>query len=150
MNIISEWTNMSNIKKVSFLSAVVTICGFFLSLYSEDASSLTQNINGSPKNVIGENNGTMIINQNEQIADSKGYVLRNSSVGVSLVLSEPDLMVLQDESKQVCNAISGTPISLTGRSVSSNNVPIWREVKIEAGDCSGKVGWVSSSLVSYE
>lgn len=147
MKIINTFRGMSMVKKVGFIASIATILSFGLSLFS-NADTVKQTINGDKNTVIGENKANITINYGDSSSNTKGYVLRNK--GVSLVLSEPSLDVVTDKSKHVCNAIAGTPITLTGRSADASGIPMWKEIIITSGECAGKKGWASLSVISYE
>ncbi len=145
---------MSITKKISVAGSFATILGVAIATYSAFVASSEQEINqvmnGDKNTVVGENSGHISINYNENSSNSKNLVLRNSTTGVSLVLSEPDITVVTDKTKHVCAVISGTPVSLTGKVSDINASPRWKEISILKGECAGKTGWVSASVLSFE
>ncbi|MBR8842397.1 hypothetical protein [Pseudoalteromonas sp. JC3] len=154
MGIFIEWSKMSMLKKVSVAASFATIVGTLIAGYSAFVSSgearVNQTINGEKNTVIGEVSGQLTINYNDTGSKSQNLVLRNRSTGVSLIISEPNIMAATDKSKHVCNAIAGTPVVLTGRVADMSGIPMWKEVSILKGDCAGKVGWASVSVLGYD
>lgn len=143
---------MSFVVKVGFWGSIASIVGLAITFLPLTASSIEQQVvNGSKSTVIGENNGTINIGYGDSNQSAKkGHVLRNQQYGVALVVSKPDLNVITDKSYHICNAIAGTQIELTGRSLDMSGLSYWKEVAILSGECSGRVGWTTVSNISYE
>jgi len=149
MNFIEEFKGLSTVKKIGLIASITGILGFGISLVSS-ADTVKQTINGDKNTVIGENKGSITINYGDAQLEAQRYVLRNRSAGISLIVSEPDISAATDKSKHVCNALAGTPIKLTGKSADMSGVPMWKEVIIQKGECAGKKGWASTSVISFE
>ncbi|MFC3153476.1 hypothetical protein ACFOEK_20715 [Litoribrevibacter euphylliae] len=138
-------------KKISFWGSLASILGLVVAFTATEATSINQNTNGNQNNVIGENNGTININQGgSSQSDHESYVLKNPKYGSVLVVSEPNLMAATDSNKHVCMAISGASVTLSGEKSAHAGVDMWRKVKIENGECAGKSGWAAIENISYE
>ncbi|MEE2730549.1 MAG: hypothetical protein VYA55_06970 [Pseudomonadota bacterium] len=139
-------------KKLSLWGSIASIFGLFLAFMSINATSVEQNVNGNQNNVIGENKGTININQGSNSPETKKeYVLRNPKAGSVLVISEPDpIAASTDSSRHVCMAMPGTVVSLTGEKANYAGIDMWRKVRITSGDCEGKIGWAALENISYE
>lgn len=137
-------------KKIGLWGSVASIIGLIVAL-TTNADSQTHNITGNQNAVIGNNSGSINVNygQAQEATSSNQLILNNHSSGISLVTSEPSISTVSDESKHICNAIAGTPIKLTGK-VANEGYLQFKQVQIIAGECQGKVGWVSSHLVAYK
>ncbi|MRT57767.1 hypothetical protein GJV11_16750 [Enterobacteriaceae bacterium RIT693] len=153
-NFINEWRVASMTKKIGLIASICTILGLILSFYSSFVSSNEVNVNNNSQGagglIVGNNSGSVTINNNQQNSASTTLILRNPSGGVSGVVAEPNLSAATDPTKFVCRAITGTRVSLTGRTSEMNGIVMWKEISILDGDCSGKSGWVSISNLAYK
>ena len=138
-------------KKVSFWGSLASIVALAIAI-TTNAQTTTQNISGNQNTVIGTTNAPVTINYNQEseVAVTKTQlVLNNRDSGVSLVLSKPSISFVTDSSYYVCEALAGTPIELTGNT-SSEGFTSFKQVKILAGECQGKIGWASASVIKYK
>ncbi|WP_139130746.1 hypothetical protein [Salinivibrio sp. SS2] len=138
-------------KKIGFWGSIASILGLAIGVYSMQAASNSQEINGNKNHVINENNGTININQGgDSYGASKAYILRNQSSGAVLVVAKPEVTAAMDKDSHVCMAPAGTEIVLTGKKASHSGIDMWRQVKITSGECTGKTGWASIENISYQ
>lgn len=136
---------MKNIKIIGTLCSILGLAWAIISY----ATPINQTVNNNSGYIIGENNGGVNINYAPNSDQNDQLILKNPKYGVSLVISVPDLSVIQDKTKHVCSAIAGTPIELTGR-VTEGNVLPFKEVKIIKGECAGKIGWASPQNITFK
>lgn len=137
--------------KIGLWGSFASIAGLIIALSSNQAISNNQTINGNQNNVIGENSGTININQGSNSnSQGKYYILKNPKVGAVLVVSKPEIMAALDKDNHVCMANAGTEILLTGQKSSYAGIDMWQQVKITSGECVGKMGWVAIENISYE
>lgn len=149
MRFVQFHKGMNTLEKFSFWGSLSSIIGLAVAFTSTPAISIEkQVVSGNSNTVVGENHGSININYGNS-KSQKGYVVRNRSTGVTLMVSEPTIDAALDPSKHVCNIVAGTDISLTGKN-SSDSLPIFKEVKVLSGECSGRYGWVSTENISYE
>ncbi|MBW1931165.1 MAG: hypothetical protein JRH08_18990 [Deltaproteobacteria bacterium] len=142
-------------QKIGFWGSIASIIGLiiYFSPIQSRSGDYVQNLtitHGNQSPAIMENKGNININYNNQMPlTSKSYVLRNPGGGSVLVVSLPSIEAVTDQSKHICLAIAGTPISLLPETVKKNGIE-WRKIEIKEGLCAGKIGWVVTENVSYE
>ena len=136
--------------KIGLWGSVASIVALVYS-FPSTADQTTQNISGSHNTVVGENHGDININYGspEKSASQNQLILNNSTAGSVLIRSETDMSTLTDNATHVCLAISGTPIQLTGKETSQGFMK-YKEVKILAGECKGKIGWATHEVLAYK
>jgi hypothetical protein len=135
------------------IASIVSAAIAALTLYSSPSASQAGNQTttyGNQSPAINEPKGDINIQYNNAAPAAKGHVLRNKTAGASLVVSEPNIDAGMDEKKRVCMAIAGTPITLLGETAKLQGIDMWRKVKIDNGDCAGKVGWAAIENISIE
>ncbi|MNR25255.1 hypothetical protein D3C85_1423940 [compost metagenome] len=136
--------------KIGLWGSVASIVALVYSL-SSTADQTTQNVNGSHNTVVGENHGGININYGSSVNGNNPnqLILKNSAAGSVLIRSETDMSTLTDKTTHICLAISGTPIQLTGRE-KTQGVMEYKEVKVLAGQCEGKIGWAAHEVIAYK
>lgn len=123
-------------KKITIAASIATIIGVIFSITSYAGKDNHNTINGD-------------INIQHQQAPKTGSTIVLDNKGSSaLVTSEPSIKNIADTSTHVCLAHSGTPISVTGKKASHGPIQ-FRQVKILSGECKGRVGWASHSVIAY-
>ena len=139
-------------KKLTAAASIAGILGTAIALYStfvvsNEQPKVQQQIDGTKHTIIGENSGTLNITYNEPSTNSNSLVLSRSVP----VFSEPDLLnVIQDKSKQVCpSATAGLSVTLTGKQHTESSSHHWKQIKLNGGSCSGKIGWVLDNALAY-
>ena len=85
--------------------------------------------------------------------DAPDFTLLNQD-GESVTLSDYSDKVIvvafiYTSCPDVCLAISGTPIQLTGKEKNQGFMK-YKEVKILAGECKGKIAWAAHEVLAYK
>jgi len=139
-------------KKIGIAASVAGILGVVISFYStfvvsNEQPRINQTINGTKNTVIGKTSGSVIINYNSELDQQSKLVLKRTLP----VTSIPNLFAtIQDTSKHICkSAYGGTSVTLTGKEHNENGLHLWKQVKINNGECSGKIGWVPGYELEY-
>jgi hypothetical protein len=130
----------------SIVSAAIAAIALYAPSATQAGNQATTSAPQSP--AVNVNTGNIIYNNSNSTGSAKRYVLRNSKAGVSLIVSEPIIDAATDTKKHVCMALAGTPVSVLDEKRES--ALVWRRVKIENGDCTGKTGWAAAENISFE
>lgn len=142
------------VKKITLWGSLATIISLFVSIFWPQATSENQTTYGNQSPNISNVQGNVSLTISGQSASppaGKQYVLRNSRGGAVAILNTPRSGAVTDVKQHACEPIiSGTSIELLNDKSSGAGIDIWRKVKVIDGVCSGKIGWVMVSDISFE
>lgn len=134
-------------KKITIAASIATIIGVIFSITSYAGKDNHNTINGNHNINADTINGDINI-QHQQAPKTGSTIVLDNKGSSALVTSEPSIKNIADTSTHVCLAHSGTPISVTGKKASHGPIQ-FRQVKILSGECKGRVGWASHSVIAY-
>lgn len=137
-------------KTFYFASAIASIIGLFIGIYSLPSNSVEQNINGKTNNVVGENKGSIIINNYDQPSTNSStgqYRVKHPAGGGTFLSNTPSIFNFDPNKNIVCQLDQGTTVTPLGDVFTKNNIEFSKRVRVENGSCSGKIGWVSNSTI---
>ena len=148
-NLFNLYQRMTLMTKLTLWGSVASIAGLLMTLLPLQAQSGNQTTNGNQSPASGVHNGD-IIYENGTKNQYEGYALKGN--GRVIIASKPDLIAtskaIMNKTDEVCEASSGIPVTLLGKSVDDGGIT-WRRVRVDAGKCNGMIGWVSADNMEY-